>query len=95
MYIKTIIMKDTLIIPTPAEIIGLDGVKKFFADLKAADYVFHPDDDFTEYSNTSINEGRMLNLTMSKCWEICSDECTGEEDIYSIAMDILYPDREK
>jgi hypothetical protein len=85
-------MKTPLVIPMPNEVNTLDDVKKFFTDLKAADYLFHPDDDFTEYSNTSIDTGKLLNVIMQRCWVICEDDCTGEEDIYSIAMNILYPE---
>ncbi len=76
----------------PNEVNTLDDVRKFFTDLKAADYIFHPDDDFTEYSNTNINDGKLLNVIMQRCWVICEDQCTGTDDIYTIAINIQYPE---
>jgi len=86
---------ENILALTPEKINSLEKVKVFFTALKEANYTFHPDDDFTEYSNTPVPVGKHLNALMEKCWTVCEFFATETTDIYTVAMEILYPETYK
>jgi hypothetical protein len=82
-----------------ARLTTIRQVKTFFKEMKRAGIVFHPDDDFTYFSDMTHEQAKVLNSIMEDCWIVCQkwygvgDHV--EYDIYSLAMDIQWPDRKK
>jgi len=75
------------------EILTIEDVKQFAKQLIVEGLSFHPDDDFNDYINFSINEpsykteeADLRNELMNQCFEICENEGV---DIYEIMLEVM------
>jgi uncharacterized protein YecA (UPF0149 family) len=67
-----------------------EHVVQFMRYILALDVVFHPDDDMLSYIDLdtdeptfSVEDGKYLNETIQKCFDVCGD------DVYDICMALM------